>query len=124
MLLDVGVVVLFGGYSVIGWAMVPGTWRGEVPDVERVVGQWSRLRFQFARSRTCLVRLLAVNALLLTYLGVRLHDRVGGTAAYLAGGVGLVLFTALLLLWVAVAASGRPRSLVPPHLRDGRESAT
>jgi hypothetical protein len=124
---DLGIIVLFGGYAVLCWPMVPGTWRGEVPQAEQVRAAsglrraWLHYRYMFGWQRTCLVHLLALTGGLLTYLVVRLHDVVGSQAVYvLAGGIGLVT-AALFVLWGVVATFRRPRFVVPPHLRDYEE---
>lgn len=127
--LDVGVVGLFGGYSLIGWSLLPRTWRGEVPAVARVRetggarGAWLRLWYRFATGRTSVVSLLTATDLLLTHLAIRVDDRDSGPA-YVASGAGLVLFGVLALLWMSVAGFGRPRSLIPPHLRDEGDRTT
>lgn len=125
--LDLAVIVVFGGYSLLGWAMVPGTWRGEVPEAEQVREAtglrrvWLRYRYLFGRNRTGVVHLFVVTGLLLTYLAIRLHDVVGTQAVYLGAGVIGLVTAAFAVLWGVVAAFRGPRFVVPPHLRDYEE---
>lgn len=125
--LDIGVLVVLGGYCVLGWSMVPGTWRGEVPEAEQVRAAtgarraWLHYRYMFGWQRTCLVHLLALTGFLLTYLAVRLHDLVPTPAIYLVAGVIGLVAVVFGVLWGVVAAFRRPRFVVPPHLRDHEE---
>ncbi|MGW0523214.1 hypothetical protein [Crossiella sp. NPDC003009] len=125
--LDFAIIVVFGGYGVLCWSLVPRTWRGEIPAAEQVRaasglrGAWLRYRYLFGWSRTGVVHLLVVTGMLLTYLAVRLHDVVPTPAVYrVAGVIGLVT-VGLLVLWGMVAAFHRPKFLVPPHLRAHEE---
>lgn len=126
--LDIGVLVLFGGYCVLGWSMVPGTWRGDVPEPEQVRAAtgarraWLHYRHLFGGQRTCLVHLLVLTGFLLTYLAIRLHDLVPTPAIHLAGGVIGLVTAVFIVLWGVVAAVRRPRFVVPPHLRDHEEA--
>lgn len=125
--LDLALIVVFGGYSLLGWAMVPGTWRGEVPEAEQVRAAtgvrrvWLHYRYRFGWYRTGVVHLLVVNGFLLTYLAVRLHDLVGTRAVYVAAGVIGLVSVVFLVLWASVGVFGRPKFVVPPHLRDYEE---
>lgn len=125
--LDLGMVVVFGGYGLLGWAMVPGTWRGEVPDAGQVRAAtgvrrvWLHYRHEFGRRRTGVAHLFVVTGLLLTYLGVRLHDVTGTQAVYVGAGLIGLVTAAFAVLWAVVAAFHRPRFVVPPHLRDYEE---
>jgi hypothetical protein len=84
-------------------------------------GLWLRYRYLFGWRRTGLVQVLAVTAMLLTYLTVRLHDAVATSAVYLIAGVLGLVAVACTVLWGVVAAFRRPRFVVPPHLRDYEE---
>ena len=125
--LDLAVVVVFGGYSLLGWAMVPSTWRGEVPEAEQVRAatgvrrMWLHYRYLFGWYRTGVVHLFVVTGFLLTYLGIRLHDVVGTQAVYVIAGVIGLMTAVFVVLWAVVAAFRRPRFVVPPHLRDYEE---